>query len=236
MSRSFGSGLNLSDLGDSTLDLLMINEDDNDDITFDATDQTPPSPGFTPPLTPPTRANFVPYTRLNQSVGSTQSFSASDDSEEEEEEEERFEAFNYSDDEEEEINDYSSLNRLVSMETRRQPVEEDDLDSEDEETEPAIGLPPSLASKSRKEGKSIKSSSVAVALPVQLEPVGLFWDIENCPVPVDKSAFAFATKLRTQFFAGKREAEFMCVCDITKERKDVIDDLHKAHVSYTVLL
>ncbi len=67
--------------------------------------------------------------------------------------------------------------------------------------------------------------------PPPLEPVGLFWDIENCQVPIDKSAFALANKMRQVFFQGKREAEFMCVCDITKERKEVTDDLHRAHVS-----
>lgn len=62
------------------------------------------------------------------------------------------------------------------------------------------------------------------------EPVGVFWDIENCPVPPEKSAFALANKMRREFFEGKREAEFMCVCDITKERKEVTDELHKAQV------
>ena len=65
---------------------------------------------------------------------------------------------------------------------------------------------------------------------VKLEPVGVFWDIENCPVPIDKSAFSLATKMRKVFFDGKREAEFMCVCDVTKERKEVTDALHKAQV------
>ncbi len=73
----------------------------------------------------------------------------------------------------------------------------------------------------------------ARAFPAPLEPVGLFWDIENCQVPLDKSAFSLANKMRQVFFKGKREAEFMCVCDITKERKEVTDDLHKAHVSHT---
>ena len=65
---------------------------------------------------------------------------------------------------------------------------------------------------------------------LRLEPVGVFWDIENCPVPVEKSAFGVAAKMRSEFITGKREAEFMCVCDITKERKEVTDELHKAQV------
>eukprot|EP00731_Ephydatia_muelleri_P029167 Em0020g811a len=65
----------------------------------------------------------------------------------------------------------------------------------------------------------------------QLEPVGVFWDIENCQVTPDKSAFALANKIRKMFFEGKREAEFLCVCDINKERKEVMDDLNKAQVT-----
>ncbi len=68
---------------------------------------------------------------------------------------------------------------------------------------------------------------------VKLEPVGVFWDIENCPVPMDKSAFSLAAKMRRVFFEGKREAEFMCVCDVTKERKEVTNALHNAQVHGT---
>lgn len=70
---------------------------------------------------------------------------------------------------------------------------------------------------------------------IRMEPVGVFWDIENCPVPVNKSAFCVADKMRREFISGKREAEFMCVCDITKERKEVTDELHKAQVSHGVI-
>ena len=66
--------------------------------------------------------------------------------------------------------------------------------------------------------------------PHRMEPVGIFWDIENCPVPVGKAAFSLATKMRRVFFEGKREAEFMCVCDVTKEKEEVTDALHNAQV------
>ena len=71
---------------------------------------------------------------------------------------------------------------------------------------------------------------------IRMEPVGVFWDIENCPVPMNKSAFCVADKMRREFISGKREAEFMCVCDITKERKEVTDELHKAQVSHEVFI
>lgn len=83
----------------------------------------------------------------------------------------------------------------------------------------------------KRKSKSDQGSTAGTPRVVQAEPVGVFWDIENCPVPLDKSAFALANKMRREFFEGKREAEFMCVCDITKERKEVTDELHKAQVS-----
>ncbi|XP_048575860.1 uncharacterized protein LOC5520570 isoform X1 [Nematostella vectensis] len=63
------------------------------------------------------------------------------------------------------------------------------------------------------------------------EPIGVFWDIENCPVPRGKSALSVVGKIRKVFFANKREVEFMCVCDINKEKKEVIEDLNKAQVT-----
>ena len=62
------------------------------------------------------------------------------------------------------------------------------------------------------------------------EPVGVFWDFENCPVPKGKSALAIVRKLRSVFFKERREVEFMCVCDISKEKKAVIEELNKAQV------
>ena len=87
----------------------------------------------------------------------------------------------------------------------------------------------------RRRRKQKEDTPPAAAKPrSQSEPVGVFWDIENCSVPLDKSAFALANKIRRVFFEGKREAEFMCVCDVTKERKEVTDALHRAQVGVCV--
>jgi len=67
---------------------------------------------------------------------------------------------------------------------------------------------------------------VAESLPL----IGVFWDIENCGVPCRKSAFAVVSRIREQFFSGHREAEFMCVCDISKENREVIQELNYAQV------
>ena len=64
----------------------------------------------------------------------------------------------------------------------------------------------------------------------ELEPVGVFWDFENCSVPKGKSAQAVVQKIRSVFFKEKREVEFMCVCDTSKEKKSVIEELNKAQV------
>ena len=67
------------------------------------------------------------------------------------------------------------------------------------------------------------------------EPIGVFWDIENCRVPKGKSTIAVVHKIRERFFPGKREVEFMCVCDTTKEKKTVLEELNKVQVFLTLL-
>lgn len=66
---------------------------------------------------------------------------------------------------------------------------------------------------------------------LSMPPIGVFWDIENCQVPKGKSAMAVAQLIRKKFFSGYREAEFMCVCDISKENKEVIQELNNAQVT-----
>ncbi|XP_065659910.1 uncharacterized protein LOC100201018 isoform X5 [Hydra vulgaris] len=62
-------------------------------------------------------------------------------------------------------------------------------------------------------------------------PIGVFWDIENCQVPKNKSALAIVKKLRDRFYPGRKEAEFICVCDTKKESEHVLEDLNKAQVN-----
>ena len=61
-------------------------------------------------------------------------------------------------------------------------------------------------------------------------PIGVFWDIENCCVPKGKSALLVVKAVREKFFTGHREVEFMCVCDTSKENKNVIEELNQAQV------
>ncbi|XP_022900382.2 meiosis regulator and mRNA stability factor 1 isoform X1 [Onthophagus taurus] len=64
-----------------------------------------------------------------------------------------------------------------------------------------------------------------------LPPIGVFWDIENCQVPKNKSASSIVQKIRELFFDGYREAEFIVVCDVKKENAQIIQDLHDAQVN-----
>lgn len=66
--------------------------------------------------------------------------------------------------------------------------------------------------------------------PENIPPVGVFWDIENCSVPSGRSAGAVVQRIRSRFFQGHREAEFICVCDISKESKAVIQELNNCQV------
>lgn len=80
----------------------------------------------------------------------------------------------------------------------------------------------------------ISQGSPEVALAGQmlenLPPIGVFWDIENCSVPSGRSATAVVQRIREKFFKGHREAEFICVCDISKENKEVIQELNNCQV------
>ncbi|XP_043282127.1 meiosis regulator and mRNA stability factor 1 isoform X2 [Venturia canescens] len=67
--------------------------------------------------------------------------------------------------------------------------------------------------------------------PNWLPPIGVFWDIENCQVPKGRSAAAIAQVIRDTFFHGYREAEFIVVCDVQKENKQVMQELNNAQVN-----
>ncbi|XP_034248491.1 meiosis regulator and mRNA stability factor 1 isoform X2 [Thrips palmi] len=64
-----------------------------------------------------------------------------------------------------------------------------------------------------------------------LPPIGVFWDIENCQVPKGRSAVAVAQLIRERFFDGRREAEFLVVCDVKKENSQIISELNDAQVN-----
>ncbi|XP_012273569.1 meiosis regulator and mRNA stability factor 1 isoform X2 [Orussus abietinus] len=74
---------------------------------------------------------------------------------------------------------------------------------------------------------TINASTPASYLP----PIGVFWDIENCQVPKGKSAMVVVQAIRDKFFTGYREAEFIVVCDVQKEVKQVVQDLNDAQVN-----
>ena len=70
---------------------------------------------------------------------------------------------------------------------------------------------------------------------IHFKILGVFWDIENCQVPRLKSALAVVETIRKKLLAHYREADFVFVCDIQKEREDVIRDLNNAQVCVLVV-
>ncbi|XP_071067427.1 meiosis regulator and mRNA stability factor 1 isoform X32 [Dasypus novemcinctus] len=90
-----------------------------------------------------------------------------------------------------------------------------------------------LATSLGKAASKFGSPEVAIAGQVleNLPPIGVFWDIENCSVPSGRSATAVVQRIREKFFKGHREAEFICVCDISKENKEVIQELNNCQVT-----
>ncbi|KAG8185520.1 hypothetical protein JTE90_019774 [Oedothorax gibbosus] len=56
--------------------------------------------------------------------------------------------------------------------------------------------------------------------------ISVFWDIENCPVPREKSAVDFVKKIRTTFYQGRTEANFYVVCDVTNLSNILTEELN----------
>ncbi|XP_039767051.1 meiosis regulator and mRNA stability factor 1 isoform X11 [Ornithorhynchus anatinus] len=101
--------------------------------------------------------------------------------------------------------------------------------------EATLLLATSLGKAAAKYACQISEGSPEVAITAQvlenLPPIGVFWDIENCSVPTGRSAVAVVQRIREKFFKGHREAEFICVCDISKENKEVIQELNNCQVT-----
>ncbi|CAG5031554.1 unnamed protein product [Parnassius apollo] len=62
-------------------------------------------------------------------------------------------------------------------------------------------------------------------------PIGIFWDIENCQVPRGCSAIDVVAAIRAKFLSGRREADFVVVCDVRKEATNRLQELNDAQVS-----
>ncbi|XP_053550508.1 meiosis regulator and mRNA stability factor 1 [Bombina bombina] len=101
--------------------------------------------------------------------------------------------------------------------------------TQDTVKEAALLLAKNLCKASQKYG----SPDLATGGQIQenLPPIGVFWDIENCSVPSGRSAVTVVKRIRERFFRGHREAEFICVCDISKENKEVIEELNNCQVT-----
>ncbi|XP_018091816.1 meiosis regulator and mRNA stability factor 1 isoform X2 [Xenopus laevis] len=94
--------------------------------------------------------------------------------------------------------------------------------------EAALLLAKNLCKASQKYGSpDMTTAQVQENLP----PIGVFWDIENCSVPSGRSAVTVVKRIRERLFKGHREAEFICVCDISKENKEVIEELNNCQVT-----
>ncbi|XP_047474439.1 meiosis regulator and mRNA stability factor 1-like isoform X2 [Penaeus chinensis] len=79
--------------------------------------------------------------------------------------------------------------------------------------------------------RQTQSKSWAAYNSDRLPPIGVFWDIENCQVPKGLSATHVVQAVRSRFFTGYREAEFMCVCDTLKENSKILEELNDAQVN-----
>jgi meiosis arrest female protein 1 len=61
---------------------------------------------------------------------------------------------------------------------------------------------------------------------------GIFWDIENIRLPNYYQAITVVEAIRQRFLTKYREAEFLVVCDVHKEKKELVTDLNNAQVLF----
>lgn len=61
--------------------------------------------------------------------------------------------------------------------------------------------------------------------------ISVFWDIENCAVPVNVPAYEIVRKVRRLFYPGHREVDFIVACDIGRIKPVVVRELDEAHVT-----
>ncbi|XP_059351299.1 meiosis regulator and mRNA stability factor 1-like isoform X2 [Daphnia carinata] len=86
---------------------------------------------------------------------------------------------------------------------------------------------------SHNERKPVSSCTLCGSYPKipLFTPIGIFWDIENVRIPSCHQAIAVVEAIRQRFLMNYREAEFVVVCDVLKERKEVVIDLNNAQVT-----
>lgn len=86
---------------------------------------------------------------------------------------------------------------------------------------------------SHNERKPVSSCTLCGSYPKipLFTPIGIFWDIENVRIPNCHQAIAVVEAIRQRFLMNYREAEFVVVCDVLKERKEVVIDLNNAQVT-----
>ncbi|KAJ8946870.1 hypothetical protein NQ318_006780 [Aromia moschata] len=70
-----------------------------------------------------------------------------------------------------------------------------------------------------------------ICLERKLPPLGIYWDIENCSVPKGKCARDVVQRIREVFLQNYRESEFVVVCDVKKENRRIIQELHDSQVN-----
>lgn len=56
-------------------------------------------------------------------------------------------------------------------------------------------------------------------------PMAVFWDLENIQIPKHKSVADILRKIRNTFLTNYVEEDFFVVCDVSKEKKSIIDTL-----------
>uniref|UniRef100_A0A915KC64 NYN domain-containing protein n=1 Tax=Romanomermis culicivorax TaxID=13658 RepID=A0A915KC64_ROMCU len=76
---------------------------------------------------------------------------------------------------------------------------------------------------------NVINSNAAVEQLSLSRPIGIYWDIQNCQIPVNRNPLHIVQRIREKLYKfGGKEAEFICVCDVQKEKSFIIDRLNAA--------
>ncbi|KAF8794411.1 ATP-dependent RNA helicase DEAH12 like protein [Argiope bruennichi] len=124
--------------------------------------------------------------------------------------------------------DDASVSRCSSEESVwTSNISDDEVDNSSDESEvisefsTVSSVKGSEFSEDRDSGISVRQSGI----------ISVFWDIENCPVPREKSAVDFVKLVRTTLYEGRTEGSFSVVCDVQNLNSMYVEELEASNVT-----
>lgn len=130
----------------------------------------------------------------------------------------------------------NSKEQQISLPTKPDIIKSDDdkSDISDSESDDSSYSTNSFDKLDDAESEFDDASSIISNKSITIKPesyIGVYWDIENCPVPNKKLASDIVKKVRNKFYSKCTEAEFIVSCDIRNINNTIVTDLNDAQVT-----